>query len=128
MKRVFVLSHDTARRNAMDCVAHAPAGYCVEVKPKTRTLEQNARMWAMLTDISRQVEWHGLSLAPVEWKDLFTALLRGQKVVPGIEGGFVVLGTRTSDMSISEMSDLMEAMAAFGAESGVVFNDEKEVA
>lgn len=127
MKQVFVLAHDTARRNAMRCVEQAPAGYCVEVKPKTRTLEQNARMWAMLTDISRQVQWHGLTLAPVEWKDLFTALLRGQKVVPGLEGGFVVLGMRTSEMTRIEMSDLMEAMAAFGAERDVVFNDDNEV-
>jgi len=59
---------------------------------KPRSTEQNARMWAMLTDVSRQVVWYGQKLQPEEWKDVFSASLNRQKVVPGIDGGFVVLG------------------------------------
>jgi len=95
----------------------------VEVKPETRTLAQNSRLWAMLTDISRQVDWHGQKLHQDEWKDVFTAALKRQKVVPGIDGGFVVIGARTSKMTKAEMADLQELMAAFGAERGVVFHD-----
>ena len=91
------------------------------VKPETRTTAQNRRMWAMLDDVAEQVLWHGRKLESIEWKDMATAALKGQKVVPGIGGGFVVLGTPTSKMTISEMSDVIDFLDAFGAEHGVRF-------
>jgi len=96
----------------------------------TRSTEQNRRMWAMLREVSQQVIWHGQKLQDTEWKDVFTAALKRQKVVPGIDGGFVVLGTSTRSMTIAEMGELMELMEAFGAEQGVRFTtrDYEEVA
>ena len=38
----------------------------VEIKPATRTLAQNARLWAMLTDVSKQVDWYGRKLSEEE--------------------------------------------------------------
>tara|TARA_R110000868_G_scaffold50475_1_gene161298 strand:+ start:830 stop:1234 length:405 start_codon:yes stop_codon:yes gene_type:complete len=93
----------------------------VRVKSETRSLAQNARMWAMLGDVSRQVDWHGMKLSPEDWKTMFTASLKKQRVVPGIDGGFVVMGDSTSNMTIAEMGDLMELMSAFGAERDVRF-------
>jgi hypothetical protein len=93
----------------------------VEAKRETRSLAQNARLWAMLTDISRQVEWYGRRLSPTEWKDVFTAALKRQDVVPGIDGGFVVLGKSTSSMTKGEMAELQTLMEAFGVERGVRF-------
>jgi NinB protein len=93
----------------------------LEIKPSTRSLEQNARLWAMLTDISRQVDWYGRKLTPYDWKHMFTASLKKQDVVPGIDGGFVVLGASTSKMTKAEMCDLQTLMEAFGAEKGVRF-------
>ncbi len=81
-----------------------------------RSQEQNDRMWAMLTDVSEQVNWYGTKLEPEEWKDVFTAALKKQRAVPGIDGGFVILGARTSKMSIKSMHDLIELMFAFGAD------------
>lgn len=75
----------------------------------------------MLRDVSQQVIWHGQRLLDTEWKDVFTAALKRQKVVPGIDGGFVVLGTSTRNMTVAEMGDLMTLMEAFGAEKGVRF-------
>lgn len=95
---------------------------CIEVKPKTRSLEQNARMWAMLTDVSKQVVWHGRKLTPESWKCVFSASLKKQDVVPGLHGDFVVLGQRTSKMGVKDMGDLMELIEAFGAEKGVRFS------
>ncbi|WP_222103278.1 recombination protein NinB [Chromobacterium vaccinii] len=87
-----------------------------------RNLSQNAAMWAALTDISEQLDWYGNNLTAEEWKDLLTASLRRTKVVPNIDGtGFVILGQRTSDMSIREMGELLELIHAFGAEKGVKF-------
>lgn len=95
----------------------------VKVAPQkqTRSSEQNARMWAMLDEVSRQVDWYGNRLTADEWKDLFTASLKKQRAVPGIDGGFVVLGTRTSKMTVAEMGELMTLMEAFGAEHNVTF-------
>lgn len=91
----------------------------VSVKPETRSLAQNALMWSCLTDIARQVEWHGQRLSPEDWKDMASAALKRQTVVPGIEGGFVVLGQRTSEMTVAEMSDMVTFLHAFGDEKGV---------
>lgn len=93
----------------------------VEVKPETRSLAQNARLWAMLTDISKQVDWYGRKLTPEEWKHVFTASLTKQDVVPGLDGGFVILGKSTSSMTKGEMSELQELMQAFGAQQSVRF-------
>lgn len=94
----------------------------VEVKPETRSLEQNARLWAMLTEISQQVDWYGSRLTPEEWKDVFSAAMKRSKVVPGLDGGFVVCGQSTSKMTRAEMSEMQTLMEAFGAEKGVRFS------
>jgi hypothetical protein len=125
-RKFFVLSHPEARRRAMACVADAPEGYTVTVKPATRSGEQNAKLWALLGELAAQVNWHGQRLTDAEWKDVLTAGLKRQKVVPGIDGGFVVLGSSTSRMTKPELSELIELIYAFGAQQGVVFNEVAE--
>lgn len=94
----------------------------VEVKPETRSLAQNRRLWSMLTDISEQVEWYGRRLTPEDWKHVFTASIRKLDVVPNLDGtGFVALGMSTSAMTKREMCELQELMEAFGADKGVRF-------
>ena len=78
-------------------------------------------MWANLEDIAQQVIWYGVKLTKDEWKDVLTAALKKQKVVPGIEGGFVVIGARTSKMTVPEMTELIELSTAFGTQQGVKF-------
>jgi hypothetical protein len=94
----------------------------IEIKPATRSLEQNSRLWAMLSEISEQVDWYGRKLTEEEWKSVFTAALKKQEVVPGLDGGFVVLGQSTRKMTKAEMCDLQTLMEAFGAEKGVRFS------
>ena len=118
-KRTYKLVSDQVRAHCIDEIARAPLGKVVIVQDPTRTLEQNALMWAMLADISAQVDWYGQKLTSEEWKDVFSAALKRQKVVPGLDGGFVVCGQRTSKMTKGEMSDLVELMNAFCAERGV---------
>lgn len=95
----------------------------LSLAPETRSLAQNARLWAMLTDISKQVDWYGRKLSPEEWKHVFSASLKKQDVVPGLDGGFVVLGLSTSKMTKAEMCDLQTLMEAFGAQQGVKFRE-----
>lgn len=95
--------------------------WTLSIKPKKRSDDQNARLWAMLTDVSRQVNWYGQKLTPEEWKHVMSASLKKQKVVPGLDGGFVVMGQSTSVMGVREMCELQELISAFGAEREVVF-------
>lgn len=97
----------------------------LEIKKETRSSEQNRLMWAALTDISRQVEWHGMRLSPEDWKNLITASVTKQRLVPGLDGGFVALGQSTSKMSIAEMTEVIECALAFGAQHGVEFGDQQ---
>jgi len=120
-KRTFVLSHIGVRKLAAQCIAEAPAGYHVTIRPPTRNLDQNAKMWVMLSEVSKQVEWYGQRLTPEDWKHIFSASLKKRRAVPGLDGGFVILGARTSQMSIREMSELIELISAFGVERGVRF-------
>lgn len=112
---------DLARAQAL--LAKAPRGTRVEFKAAKRSLDQNSRMWAMLTEVSRQVQWHGVKLRPDDWKLVFMdGLKRELRLVPNIDGnGFVNLGRSSSDLSKAEMSELMELIADFGANHGVTF-------
>ena len=123
MRRTFHLVHKVARQRALEALQDAPDGYVVTIHEPTRNLEQNAALWAALSDISKQVEWYGQRLTPDEWKDVFTASLKRQKVVPGLDGGFVVCGLSTSKMGKSEFSQLLDLAYAFGAEKEVKFHD-----
>ena len=123
-KKQFVLAHETARRRASEFAMTAPDGWYVTFRAPARSLDQNSRMWAMLADVSRQVDWYGRRLSPEAWKYVFSASLKKQDVVPGLHGDFVVVGHPTSSMTVKEMGDLMELMAAFGATHNVTFADE----
>lgn len=119
-----VLYGSVSRAIAAEAIRRAPDGYVCEVRPATRSLEQNARLHAMLTDVSRQVVWYGQKLGVEDWKRIFCAALQKVRVVPGIDpGSFVPVGLRTRDMTISEMTDLMTLIEAFGAEHEVVFKE-----
>lgn len=121
--KTFILVNDMVRRNAQEAIKTAPDGFFVTIKQPTRSLMQNNRLWALLTDVSRQVDWYGRKLLPQEWKDVFTAAMKKQDVVPGIEGGFVVLGRSTSNMNKAEMNDLQEIISAFGAQHDVKWTE-----
>lgn len=125
MSRALIIVKGNAdRQRVLALAAKVPTGTRVEFKAAKRTLPQNDRMWAMLSDIARQVEWHGNRLRADEWKTIFMAALKRElRLVPGIDGGMVNLSNSTRDLSKGEMSDLMELIAAFGAERGVAFGD-----
>lgn len=124
MKQVFFLSHNVARQNAIKAIQDAPENYRVEIRERTRSLDQNSLMWAALTDLSRQVQWvvNGKqeTLSPDDWKNVITASLTEEnRMALGINGGFVMLGKSTSRMTIKEMTEVIEFAHAFGAERGV---------
>lgn len=92
-----------------------------------RSVEQNARLHAMISDVRKQVgPWHGHKLSIDDWKILFTASLKGQRLIPGLDNSLVVMGEKTSHMSINTMIELTDLIAAWGAQNGVVFREKAE--
>lgn len=128
----FILHGLEPRKRAASCVMQAPAGSVVSITAPNRSGAQNARLHALITDVARQVEWAGAKRDVEAWKDIFTAALRsaqhGLDVVPGINGGFVLLGMHTSRMKVAEVNDLMTLIEAFGAEHGVTFTEPEQEA
>lgn len=124
-RATLVLHSPEIRARAVNWVQRLPAETRVEFKAPKRTLPQNDRMWAMLTDVATQLPWHGIKLSPDDWKLIFLdALKRELRMVPNIDGsGFVNLGRSSSDLSKGEMADLITLIEAFGASHGVVFHD-----
>lgn len=119
-----------SRLKAHQMIDAAPQGSRVEIKAQKRSVDQNSRMWAMLTDVATQLAWHGVKLRPADWKLMFLdALKREVRAVPNLDGtGFVNLGQSSSDLSKAEMGDLMTIIEAFGAQHGVVFHEDAEAA
>ena len=126
MSRALITINGPAdRERAAIWLDRCPTGTRVEFKDSKRTIAQNDKMWAMLTDVARQVPWDGKRLRPADWRDLFIdALKRELRVVPTLDGtGMLSLGRSTSDLGKVEMSNLIELIYAFGAEHGVVFQE-----
>lgn len=93
-----------------------------------RSLDQNAKLWPMLEDIAKQVEWmvdgQMQRLSKEEWKDILTAgVKKHQRVAAGVEGGFVMLGAHTSRMNKREFSALIEFIYWFGTEKEVTWSE-----
>lgn len=126
-RRTFTISSKHDRQNVARWAHECSEGVTVEFRSARRSVDQNAMLWALLSEVSRQVVWYGTKLSPEDWKDVFTASLRQARVVPGIDAGtFVPLGMRTSEMTKGEFADLITLIQAFGAERGVVFADDRE--
>lgn len=126
MSRATVTLNSKARREqAAKWVWSAPDGTRITFAEAKRTSDQNALMWDLLTDIARQVPWHGLKLSADDWKLIFMAALNQEmRMVPNLDGtGFVNLGRSSSKLSVKEMGDLLDLIMAFGAREDMQFFD-----
>lgn len=125
MKRFFILAHELARRNTMQAVLEAPTGYVVEIKPPNRSLEQNAKLHALIGDIAKEVIWANKEQSVETWKRLLTAAwlrARGEPVemLPSIDGhGVDIVFRPTSKLTVEEMSEFIEYVQAWAVEQGI---------
>lgn len=126
-KVALILTTREVRERAMAWVAKAPHGAIFTLAEKKRSIPQNSRLWAMLTDVARQATWAGKKRTTEDWKDLFTAAVKTAggdfEAVPGLDGGLMILGLRTSEMSTAEMSDLQTFIESWSAQNGVTLSD-----
>lgn len=121
----ITLSEPRDRERAAKWIAQAPPGTRVIFKESRRTTAANDKLWAMLTEVATQLGWHGQKLSPDSWKLLFLDALNSEmNLVPNIDGnGFVNLGRSSSNLTKADFSALLELIAAFGAQHGVVFRE-----
>lgn len=122
---IYRLINEDVRAAACKASWAAPDGWICRITEPTRSLEQNALLWPLLTDVASQVDWYGQKLTEWDWKDVFTAALKKAKVVPGLDGGFVVCGLSSSRMGKEEFSELIDLIKAFGAEHNVKWSTDE---
>lgn len=125
-KRIFRLVHEPARIGAANFAMHAPEGWVVTFAEPTRSLEMNAKLHAMLTDISRQAQYMGNARTVEFWKGLFVsgwqiATEQKPEIVPGLEGEFINIRESTATMSGRKLSGVIEYVNAWAAMNGIRF-------
>lgn len=129
-RAVLVLGSSAVREKAIRWIRTAPVNTRVTFQEAKRSTDQNAKMWACLSDIASQKTHHGLRLSPDDWKVLFMSALKQElRMVPNLDGtGLVTLGRSSSDLSKAEFSALLEIIHAWGAANDVVFHDQEVAA
>jgi hypothetical protein len=134
MSRALLTLDSTAKREqAIDWIRKAKTGSRVEFKGPARSLDQNSRFWAMLTDCAVQGRINDRRFNTEQWKLMFMhayAEERGIEIkyLPALNrAGMVSCGRSSSDLSVQEMSELMDYIAAWGAENGIKFHDQEEL-
>ena len=111
------------RERAKIIIDSAPVGYIVTIREPTRSLDQNARLWAMLTDISRAMP-DGRRHTPEDWKSIFmNAAGWDVQFVDGLDGRPFPSGFKSSRMSVKQMADLITFIMAYGDERGVAWSE-----
>jgi len=126
--QTVILVGDIQRAFAKRLIDAAPAGAVVNVRQATRTIDQNDLMWALLSDLSR-AKPQGRKETPDMWKAIIMkACGHAVQFTMGIDGEPFPVGYRTSKLTKAQMSDLIEFIYAYGAENGVIFNDQRNAA
>lgn len=127
--QTFRLTHTGQRARVADLAWKAPEGVVVEFREPTRTSDQNAKLWAMLTDIAR-AKPGGRVMSVDAWKCMFMHAADFRcDFQPSIDGKSVVpLGFKSSRLSKVEFSELIECIHAFAAEHDVPLSDDVRAA
>lgn len=114
------------QQRALSCglVNGAPVDAVVTIREPGRNLDQNAKMWAMLSDVSRA------KVGEREWTtDTWKAALMhacGHQIVfcEGLDGsGPFPMGFRTSALSKRQMADLITYIGEYGDRHGVPWSE-----
>lgn len=119
MSQTVILRGPSQRALACDLIRMAPDDAVVNIREGKRTLDQNARLWAMLSDVSRSKP-DGLAHTPEMWKALFMhACGHAVQFLHGLDGLPFPVGFHSSKLTKEQFSDLMEFISEYGARKGV---------
>lgn len=129
MTHTVRLTGEYSRAQARRLIEKAPAGFVMTIAEPKRSNDQNAKMHAMLSDVSRACP-EGRRLVPDVWKALFLqALGHDVRFEPALDGrGLVPIGFRSSTLNKQQFSDLIEVIYEYGARHGVRWSEPMEKA
>ncbi|OCX17590.1 hypothetical protein QV13_12595 [Mesorhizobium hungaricum] len=124
MAQTVVLDGPRQRAIAKQLIDRAPINAVLTIKEASRNLEQNARMWAMLSDVSR-AKPEGRCWTPETWKAAFMHSLGHQIIFcEGLDGaGPFPMGFRSSRLTVRQMADLITCIQEYGDRHGVLWTD-----
>lgn len=128
----FVLHTDLVRRNAISAVLAAKPESIVTVQGPQRTSPQNRKMHVMIQEVADQVDWDGARRSLDNWKRRFMDALdrhlsHESEILSSLDGdGYVRLNRSTADLSIAECEQMIELIAYFGANHGVIFHEPED--
>lgn len=128
MAQTVILRGRSQRDFAKAMIDRAPVDAVVKIAAAKRTLDQNAKLWAMLSDVSRAKPL-GRVATPETWKALVMhACGFAVQFEMGLNGQPFPTGFRSSEMTKDQMSMLIEWLYQFGAENGVAWSDDMRAA
>ena len=121
--QTIILHGATQIEFAKRLIDRAPRGAVVNIREAGRTLSQNAKMWAMLSDVSR-ANPNDLRWGTDVWKAAFMQAC-GHEVLwqPGLSGEPFPVGYRTSRMNKTQMAELITCIQEYGDRHGVQWSD-----
>ena len=127
MAQTVVLGSPRERAIAKQLVDRAPNNAVLTIKEAGRTTDQNSKLWAMLSDVSR-AKPEGRRWAPETWKAAFMHSLGHQVMFcEGLDNsGPFPLGFRSSRLTVKQMIDLIECITEYGQRHGVVWSEPLE--
>jgi hypothetical protein len=124
MAQTVILHSGSQRSFAKAMIDRAPVGAVMTIKEATRTTDQNALLWSVLSDISR-AKPEGRRHTPEVWKCLFmSACGHAVQFEMGLDGKPFPVGFRSSRLTKSQFSDLIEFIYSWCAEKGVSLDRE----
>lgn len=119
MTHTTVLNGAVARERAKRLIDRAPAGFVATVAEPKRTNDQNAMMWAMLSDISVSMP-EGRRHTPEDWKAIFMNACGWEvQFIEGLDGRPFPTGFRSSRLTKRQMGDLIDYIQSYGDQHGV---------
>jgi hypothetical protein len=117
--QTIILRGDSQRQLAKRIIDAAPVDAVVNVREMTRSNGQNAKLWAMLSDVSRAKPQGRRHTADV-WKALMMhACGHETQFLSGLDGEPFPSGFRSSRLSVPQMRELIDFVDAWGSQNGV---------
>lgn len=111
------------RERAKRLIDLAPQGAVLNIRPQTRSNEQNALLWSLLSEVSR-AKPDGRQHTPDVWKALFmSACGHAVQFETGLDGKPFPLGFRSSRLTKEQMTDLIEFILQYCAEKGIAVKE-----
>lgn len=97
-----------------------PLRIIVTSEDKPRSVEQNARLWAIVTEISEQAWVNGRQYDKDTWYEMFARMYLPMQEIVLPTGEIVLRRKSTKDLKVGEFGEFMQKVEAYaGAELGI---------